>query len=201
MCLWYLISEERNRFNSCRRKCFSKPIQWKLVDLISVYRDHQDVILPKWLSKDEIKAIQSVPDRKNQLRKCVCILRKNDFQSMQQWLQNCNFDVTVINKIWETFKEFNDEEINTRKMKCFHCRMVHIASVNNVADFLVSADIISEALYLKTVESPLPLGAQEILWRQVFCECWQYIYPNTILITFKVALFERGKNNSDISNR
>lgn len=185
------IAEEKKRLNSFRRECLSKAIQWNHVDLVNASPEKQ-IILPKWLSKDEAILILEGRDMKIHLRRFLCVLRKKEFGTMQEWLNNSGFDDSVVKTIWDTFVDFSDIQRNKSIMKCFRCRLIENISALDVADYLYSADIISsEQLYLKICNSKLPVGSQEGLWKLIIEECNGYLCTSAVNIALKVALIDK----------
>ncbi|XP_053391849.1 uncharacterized protein LOC128554604 [Mercenaria mercenaria] len=183
--------DEERRLNSFRRECLSKAIQWNVVDLVKAASEGQSIILPKWLCREEIKTIKIGSDRKNHLRRFLCILIEKDFVTMQEWLQSCKLDEKVVKRVWETFEEFSDVETNKSRMKCFHCRLVETVNVLDVVDYLFSAEIISSELCQKISSSELIVGAQEGLWKEVLEECRRYIHPKALVTTFKISMTDK----------
>ncbi|XP_053396411.1 uncharacterized protein LOC128545924 [Mercenaria mercenaria] len=183
--------DEERRLNSFRRECLSKAIQWNVVDLVKAASEGQSIILPKWLCREEIKTIKIGSDRKNHLRRFLCILINKDFVTMQEWLQSCKLDEKVVKRVWETFEEFSDIETNKSRMKCFRCRLVETVNVLDVVDHLFSAEIISSELYLKISCSELIVGAQEGLWKEVLEECRRYIHPKALVTAFKISMTDK----------
>ncbi|XP_053391848.1 uncharacterized protein LOC128554603 [Mercenaria mercenaria] len=184
--------DEERRINSFRRECLSKAIQWNLVDLINAVPEKHEFVLPKWLSREEVKFIMEGTDRKNHFRRFLCVLRKKEFGTMQEWLHICGFDEKVVKQVWETFQEFSDKDMNMSRLKCLRCRLIDGVSVVKVADYLYSADILtSEQEYLRISSSERPVGAQDELWKYVLQQCEKYICPEVVAIALKVALTDQ----------
>ena len=131
---------------------------------------YTNIPLPTWLSPKERKHIEKEGQReKNNLRKFILIIMKQDFVKMSQFVNS--LDVPLTSMIWKTFHEFRDEERNQNRYRCLRCRMIMTTCVTRVADQLKSADIISDSLYEDVIDTKLKVGAQEALWDKVLEEC------------------------------
>ncbi|XP_060606928.1 uncharacterized protein LOC132759213 [Ruditapes philippinarum] len=183
--------DEERRLKSFRRECLSGAIKWNIVDLVKALPDQQTIHMPKWLSRAEIRSIEQGTDQKNCFRRFLYVLIDKDFDTMQEWLNSCSLDEKVILQVSRTYEEFSDVETNRFRMKCFHCKLVETVNVQDVCDYLFSAEIISRQLYLRIISSALIVGAQEGLWKDILEECRKHIYPKALVSAFKIAFTDK----------
>ncbi|KAH3830849.1 uncharacterized protein LOC127879373 [Dreissena polymorpha] len=166
-----LLKAQIEQHEAFRRECLSKAIQCNLPDIVDRTKPHKRIPIPEGLSDEEISFIQSRSIRKNNnLRKLLTVLVKKDFVTMTRWVRS-NLDEGVQQMIQNTYDEFRDEELNTSKFRCLRCRITLVTCVSHVADALKSAEILSDELYLKVIDTDLKVGAQKIVWNNVFEEC------------------------------
>ncbi|KAH3830897.1 uncharacterized protein LOC127876343 [Dreissena polymorpha] len=182
-----LLKAQIEKHEAFRRECLSKAIQWNLPDIVDRTKPHKRIPLPDGLSDEEISFIQSRCQRKNNnLRKLLIVLVKKDFVTMTRWVSS-NLDEDVQKMIQNTYEEFRDEERNKSRYRCLRCRIVLVTCVRAVADELKSAEILSDELYIKVIDTGLKVGAQETLWNNVFEECKCSESQHEVHCVFKVV--------------
>ncbi|KAH3736764.1 hypothetical protein DPMN_043337 [Dreissena polymorpha] len=166
-----LLKAQIEQHEAFRRECLSKAIQCNLPDIVERTKPRKRIPLPDGLSDEEIAFIQSRSIRKNNnLRKLLVVLVKKDFVTMTRWVSS-NLDECVQQMIQNIYDEFRDEELNTTKFRCLRCRIALVTCVSHEADAFKSAEILSDELYVKVIDTDLKVGAQEIVWNNVFEEC------------------------------
>jgi len=162
-----------------------------MVDILEHCKAHKKILLPDWVTEEDEKFINNRRRNKtkNNMRKFLCLLIKQDFEKMQNWLvTEEEVPQNVQSRVWTTFKEFKDHDLNMTKLRCLRCRITANTCVKNIADQLMSAGIIEENLFFKLIDTEQKVGSQEELWNEVFDACLQYHNVQNVVCVFKVVL-------------
>jgi len=162
-----------------------------MVDILEHCKAHKKIPLPDWVTDEEEKFINNRRRNKtkNNMRKFLCLLIKQDFDKMQHWLvTEEELPQNVQSRVWTTFHEFKDHDLNMTKLRCLRCRIMANTCVKNIADQLMSAGIIDESLFYKLIDTEQKIGSQEELWNEIFDACLQYHNAQNVVCVFKVVL-------------
>ncbi|XP_052809976.1 uncharacterized protein LOC128238279 [Mya arenaria] len=184
-----LPKDAKKKYEQFQRECLSKAIQWNMADIIAGCKAHKKIELPEWVTPDDVRRINYNNRRKNNnLRKFLCLLVKQDYDRMWNWL--CTYKELPQNiqeKVSRTFREFFDIDPIKSKLCCLRCRLVANTCVTKVADQLWSADILSDGLYIQLIDTDKKAGDQQNLWEQVIIECLDYGSIQNVLCVLKVV--------------
>ena len=187
------VTEETLRKDEFRNHCLSKAIKSNTVDIINSYSRMDTAAtlkMPSWLTAKEKSVINKKDDMRYQARTFLSVLRQKDFHTIRKWIEEeSGLDRMTMDHIWETFQEFNDEQLIMKSL-CLFCMLRMKIDVALVIDHFFSIEMISEKLYDEINESSSKTGSQDEFWVKIGEEVLKFPVRSYVYEALRLAIVD-----------
>lgn len=163
------LADERDIYEKYQRQCLSRALKSLFAVIIEKSQDINCSNIPDWVSEKEREDIRNSKREKNGLRKFLCLLMKQSFERMHDWLIHSKLDEDTKSKVQKKYEELSI--CGSKEEKCFRCNLFDTICVTRIADHLFELGVLSDRHFAELIETCNETGSQENDWILIISLC------------------------------